>query len=162
MDRKIQANVEADSDAPVNPPKVEEKHSAIPNDLSTGSDVSKRKNLRANAEKFKFQAEVSQLMDILINSLYSNKDIFLTKLISNASDGLDMISSLTLTNFGEGDNTKLKIQVSDSYLIDLLYLCWLPIENFFLRSFNCGYFMDCRLNSIKKRKFFPFVTEVLV
>ncbi|XP_016582011.2 endoplasmin homolog [Capsicum annuum] len=73
-----------------------------------------RKTLRANAEKFEFQAEVSWLMDILINSLYSNKDIFLTKLISSASDGLDKISSLALTNkevLGEGDNTKLDIQI---------------------------------------------------
>lgn len=40
--RKIQANAEADSDAPVDPPKVEEKFGAVPNGLSTDSDVAKR------------------------------------------------------------------------------------------------------------------------
>lgn len=40
--RKIHANAEADSDAPVDPPKVEDKIGAVPNGLSTDSDVAKR------------------------------------------------------------------------------------------------------------------------
>ena len=49
------------------------------------------------AEKFEFQAEVKQLLDLMIHSLYSNRDVFLRELISNASDACDRLRFEGLT-----------------------------------------------------------------
>ncbi len=64
-------------------------------------------------EKREFQAEVSQVLDIVIHSLYTDKDIFVRELVSNASDALEKLRHLQLTgNEVHGPDLSLEIRLT--------------------------------------------------
>ena len=64
-------------------------------------------------EKMQFKAESKRLLDLMINSIYTHKEIFLREIISNASDACDKLCYLALTDNGvQKDRGDFRIRLS--------------------------------------------------
>ncbi|XP_022725781.1 heat shock protein 90-5, chloroplastic-like isoform X2 [Durio zibethinus] len=76
------------------------------------SAVAEKEAEETSGEKFEYQAEVSRLMDLIVHSLYSHKEVFLRELVSNASDALDKLRFLSVTEPSLlGDAGELEIRI---------------------------------------------------
>lgn len=70
-----------------------------------------------SVEKFEFQAEIRQLLDIVINSLYTDREIFLRELVSNAADAIEKFRHTRLTEsevFDDGLPLEINITTDDT------------------------------------------------
>ncbi|SOV16871.1 endoplasmin, putative [Plasmodium sp. gorilla clade G2] len=85
----------------------------IKRDRDTLEEIEEGEKPTESMESHQYQTEVTRLMDIIVNSLYTQKEVFLRELISNAADALEKIRFLSLSDESVlGEEKKLEIRIS--------------------------------------------------
>ena len=114
----LKEEVPAAKEEVVEASSTEEKTEAPPGEEGADStqftlEKEEEKAAALPAEKREFQAETRQLLDIVTHSLYTDKEIFLRELISNASDSLEKLRHLQVTNQIQktGDDSDLPLEI---------------------------------------------------
>ena len=100
--------------------------------------------------KHQFQTEVGQLLHLMTHSLYSNKEIFIRELVSNASDAIDKLNYLKLTD----DNIKSKLPENWTGEINIMFdekdKSLTIVDNGIGMNeerFNCFYWYYCKIRN---------------
>ncbi|TYJ98158.1 heat shock protein 90-5 [Cucumis melo var. makuwa] len=91
--------------------KIEKKSNRIA--VRCEAAVAEKEAAESPGEKFEYQAEVSRLLDLIVHSLYSHKEVFLRELVSNASDALDKLRFLSVTEpslLGDAGDLEIRIK----------------------------------------------------
>ncbi|KDP31417.1 hypothetical protein JCGZ_11793 [Jatropha curcas] len=91
--------------------KVEKRNNRIA--VRCEAAVAEKEAADVSGEKFEYQAEVSRLLDLIVHSLYSHKEVFLRELVSNASDALDKLRFLSVTEpslLGDAGDLEIRIK----------------------------------------------------
>jgi heat shock protein beta len=95
-------------------PVVDESDRTAEKEVVDGFTKEDRDFLEKSSEKFSFNADVTRLMDIIINSLYTHKEVFVRELISNASDACDKARFLAVQNpdfLGDKKDLEIRVEV---------------------------------------------------
>src|ERR1700733_7113091 len=83
--------------------------------MSVQTDQREQAERLAEQETFSFEADVAQILNLVVHSLYSNKEIFLRELVSNASDAIDRLRIELLTQAEELPEDEGPLQIRVSY-----------------------------------------------
>ena len=93
-------------------PSIEDNYKNVVDGFST----EEREILDNSSEKFSFNADITRLMDIIINSLYTHKEVFIRELISNSSDACDKARFMAVQNrdfLGEKKDLEIRVEADE-------------------------------------------------